>query len=237
MSVAEGKAFSAALFIYRSLVDPGTDADEKAIFHYQVHFHDVAEWVKSMLTDSSYNTLLCRKSKFVFIDKNSGQESYGGPIMLYIILGEIGSSVFIGAKVICNELKNLRMHDIRNDVDFIADRIEQLNDNLICLGSSCDSIFRYIITALMLGPNDKFNNFLDQSNDGVESGRSPHKNKSWQDILTMARIEYTNMVATGDWPCGSKLIALVTKLHELESKGPQIGGLLHVQLQGWETNT
>ena len=66
----------------------------------------------------------------------------------------------------------------------------------------------------MLGPNDKFNNFL--------SGTGPDKDKSRQDILAMAKHKYTNMVATGDWlkvnPCNAKLVAFMSKLHELENK-------------------
>jgi len=40
--------------------------------------------------------------------------------------------------------------------------------------------------------------------------------------LAMAKHKYTNMVATGDWlkvnPCNAKLVAFMSKLHELENK-------------------
>lgn len=227
-SIAEGTALPAAPFRYRALVSPETDAAEKGIFYSRVHANVVSEWIKNILTPEAYATLLRQKTKFAFANSATGEESLDGPTMLFILLGKIDPSVIVGAEACRSELERLKLHDFENDVNKITDRIEELYSEIERLGSTCESIRRYTITALKSGPNDQFNSYIDRINDDIEAGSGQYRDLEWSDIIKSARSKYNNMLTTKEWtkvdPRDAKLMALTSKLEALvkgDSAKPQ----------------
>ena len=47
--------------------------------------------------------------------------------------------------------------------------VEQTMKQMKALGEGCESIRRYVITALLSGPNARFNDFIHWINDDIES--------------------------------------------------------------------
>ena len=99
--------------------------------------------------------------------------------MLKIVLDTIDPSVVVGAEVHHKRLEDIRLHKFGNDVTKMCSNFEHVYQIIVDLGGTCESIRRYLITALSSGPNATFNNFIDRINDDIESGRGNNKNASW----------------------------------------------------------
>jgi hypothetical protein len=120
-----------------------------------------------------------------------------------------------------NQYKN-RVDDLCTDFQALLKEIDQL-------GGVCTSSRRYLITALLLGPNEKFNNYIDQINDNIETKSGPHKDITVEEIIVVATTKYSTMDCMGDWtrvdPCYAKLLTLTTKVDKLETKNNQLKAL------------
>ena len=64
----------------------------------------------------------------------------------------------------------MKLGNHRNNVEDMCTEIEELMNKIKGAGKNCDSIRRYTLTALMSGPNAKFNQFIDRIQDDIESG-------------------------------------------------------------------
>jgi hypothetical protein len=74
----------------------------------------------------------------------------------------------------------------------------------------------------MSGPNAKFNNYIDHTNDDIEARSGPHKDITVEEIITSATTKFDTMERTGDWtkvdPCDAKLLALTTEATSLKNE-------------------
>ena len=216
-----------APFIAREL-KPATVDDDKKAFYKRVNSQVVAEWLHNTLNDEGYSDILRQQELFSFVDSATGIVKFDGPTMLKIVLDTIDPSVVVGVEVHRKRLEDIRLHEFGNDVTKMCSEIERVYQAIVDLGGTCESIRRYLITALSSGPNATFNNFIDRINDDIESGRGENKNANWRDIVLQARKKYINMEATKKWnhvdPRDAKLLALTTELEKIKKSHGGNGG-------------
>jgi hypothetical protein len=120
------------------------------------------------------------------------------------------------------KLETMKLGSHKNNVDDMCTEIEELMEKIEGAGEKCESIRRYTLTALMSGPNAKFNQFIDRIQDDIESGTGVHCNMTWQQIVETSRTKFQNMDSVGSWtwvdPPDARFIALTTKIDALEKQ-------------------
>ena len=120
------------------------------------------------------------------------------------------------------KLETMRLCNYKNNVDDMCTEIEELMEKIEGAGEQCESIRRYVLTALTSGPNTKFNSYAGRIEDDIEAGTGIHSKMSWQDIIVASRTKFQNMESTGAWgaadPADAKYLALTTKIEQLESQ-------------------
>ena len=202
-------------------LDPANVAVDKVIFYERVDSNVVAEWLKNVLDETSYGRLLLKKSMFSFLDASTGTVSLDGPTMLKIALAKFDPNVVVGIEIQRQKLETIKLHTFKNNVDEMCDEIEGIMKMIMGCGKDCESIRRYTITALLSGPNAKFNSFIDRLNDDIESQTGVNKAMDWRDIIDAARIKYNNMNSANSWdtvdPRDAKLLALTTQIETLQN--------------------
>ena len=86
--------------------------------------------------------------------------------------------------------------------------------------STCESIHRYCLNALLFGPNAKFNAFIERIKDDIDSQTCLNKTISFDKLCTAARSKYNNMDACDEYskvdPKDAKILALTTRLENLD---------------------
>ena len=171
-------------------IDPATNNDDKKSFYDQVHSQVVAEWLRNVLTSEDYEKLMRKKKHFTFTDDTTGVEAYDGPIMLLLTFRLVEPNTIVGVETLRAKLEKLRMHMVNNDVNQACDEIERLHRRIEQKGKSCESILRYTIKTLMLGPHDGFTRYISRFNDA-------YKDMKQTDIIASARVKWNNMVEQG----------------------------------------
>ena len=123
---------------------------------------------------------------FSFLDASTGTVSLDVPIMLKIALSKFDPNVVVGIEIQRQKLETIKLHTFKNNVDEMCDEIEGIMKRITGCGKDCESIRRYTITALLSGPNAKFNNFIDRLNDDIESQTGANKEMDCQDVIDAA---------------------------------------------------
>ena len=86
--------------------------------------HDIANWIKNIITPEDYFKLLIKKDLFTFWDSTTGEEKFDGPTMLKIILIKLDPSVLVGTGPQYHHLEEIRLHQHNNDVESVCTEIE-----------------------------------------------------------------------------------------------------------------
>ena len=77
-----------------------------------------------------------------------------------------------------------------------------------------------MLNALLSGPNPKFNAFIEWIKDAIDSGIGLNNHMSHDDLATVARLKYNNMVASDKYskldPKDAKILAQTKKVTALE---------------------
>ena len=85
--------------------------------------------------------------------------------------------------------------------------------------STCESIRRYCLNALLSDPNAKFNAFIERIKDDIDLQTGLKKTMSFDKLCTTARSKYNNMYACDKYskidPKDSKILALTTRPENL----------------------
>ena len=142
--------------------------------------------------------------------------------MLFSALTTLDPTIVVGIEIMRKKLETMKLGSHRNNVEDMCTEIEELMNKIEGAGKKCDSIRRYTLTALMSGPNAKFNQFIDRIQDDIESGTGVHCNMTWHQILDASRTKFQNMDTTGTWNVidlpDTRFLALTTKIHALEKQ-------------------
>ena len=219
-AIAETDPIPSAPFTKRDL-DPANDADDKKLFYERVDANVVTEWIPQVLDDVSYSTLLLSMDEFTFVDTN-GSQTFEGTIMLKKVLDELDPCVVVGVENLRKKLEEIRLDKYNENVKDMITDIEHTYKQILALGKDCESIRRYVITALASAKNKRFKDYVHRMNDDVESGTGQYCNFDWKQICASAKTKYVNMSSTGEWnevnPHEAKLLALATKVDQLEKQ-------------------
>ena len=206
----------------KSTLTPGTNAAHKTIFYDRVNANVVHEWLKNVLDDQAYAELLLQKESFQFIDPTTGNVTYDGVIMLFLALKRFDPSVIVGVECLRAKLETIKLHTYNNKVDDMCLDFQNTLKEIKRLGGNCESERRYLISALMSGPNAKFNSYIDRIKDDVEARSGPYKDMTVNEILTSAKTKYATMDRTGEWtkvdPRDAQLLALTTEAKQLKEQ-------------------
>ena len=204
------------------MLTPATIPAHKITFYDRVNSNVVHEWLKNVLNDEAYAELLLKRNSFQFTDPITGDFTYDGIIMLHLALSKYNPSVVVGVECLRAKLETIRMHAYNNNVADLCTDFQSTIKEIKRMGGNCESERRYIITALMSGPNAKFNNYIDRINDDVEARSGPHKDITVEEIITSATTKFDTMERTGDWtrvdPRDAKLLALATEATSLKEE-------------------
>ena len=119
--------------------------------------------------------------------------------MLRLVMAKLDPSMIVGVELLCQRLETIRLAEFSNNVEDMCSTIEATMKKINGLGKECESIRRYVITALKSGPNANFNAYIDRINDDIESGTGQHRNMAWDDICESACSKYRNMESTKEW--------------------------------------
>ena len=122
----------------------------------------------------------------------------------------------------------MKRHTHKNDVGEMITAIEEAYRKILDSGSSCESILRYTLNALLSGPSQDFNTFIKAIKSDVESGIGQHKSITYEQLVVAASKKYRNMIESGDYnavdPKSAQIMALVTRIQTLEKGGAASGG-------------
>ena len=175
----------------------------------------VHEWLRNVIDEEAYAELLLEKEDFEFIDTATGDIVFDGIIMLFLALNKYDPRVVVGIECLHIKLETIRLNEYKNNVKELTKDFQQTVKDIRRLGGTCKSTRRYLMTALMSGPNAKFNSYIDCINDDIEAKSGPYKDFTVESIMLAATTKYKTMDFTGDWskidPCDAKLLALATK--------------------------
>jgi len=220
-SIPDGDPIPPAPFQERVL-DPANNADDEATFYERVHSLVLTELIKNSLVEEEYAKLTLRKKEFAFYDSR-GYENIDGACLLKAIYDKIDPNVIVGVELLRTKIEQTKLHQFKNNVDDMLTSIEESYQKIVENKSSCESIRRYTINALLSGPNADFNRFIKNIKDDIDSQTGVNKDLPYDQIILAARSKYNNMEATGEWgqvdPKDAKILALTTRLECLEKAG------------------
>ena len=139
----------------------------------------VAEWLKNILTPGDYEKLSRRKKDFDFFSDQTGIETYDAPMMLHIAFTIVEPNTIVGVESYRSKLENLCMHHVNNDGNEACKKIERLYKKIMDKWKDCESILRYTIQTLKSGPNDRFNRYIAQFSNDIESQSGLYKEMTY----------------------------------------------------------
>ena len=220
--LAHNAAIPAAPFGAKTLDPANVDADKKQ-FYKKVSSNVVTKIVENGVTPSSFEDLMLKKDAFMFQNATTKEIELDGPTMLYIVLKKVDPETVVGLDTVEEKLQKMKLADYKNDVDAMLTEIETLHQVLKDNGAAPkESKYRkYILEALISGPNPKYNEFVSRVMDDVESGIGAMAHYSPDEIIAAARARYNNMEEKGLWdqvdPRDAQIMALVTEVQELKT--------------------
>ena len=96
-------------------------------------------------------------------------------------------NIVIGIEVLRVKLESVKLHSFGNNVDAMLTDMEENYVKILDNNSTCESIGRYCLNALLSGPNAKFNVFIERIKDDIDSQTGLNKTMFFDEICTAAR--------------------------------------------------
>ena len=200
------------------VITPATNDDHKRMFFRQTRSRMIAKRIKKSLTKSAWNTLFSKRKHFSWESAN-GTISYDGPTMLQILVSSINPTTRVGISDLKTNLRSARLVTFQFNVKDLCDKmIEDYELIIERPNGKHDDIVLDLFNALLSGKNNVFTSFVQRKKDAWETGNDEPHEQLIEDCIT----KYNNMVKQGIWKQeeakDSKIVALVTKVNELESR-------------------
>ena len=119
----------------------------------------IAKRIEASLTSVSWKVLFGKRKHFTWVGTN-GVASYNGPTMLQLIISTINPSTRVGISDLKSSIRAVRLVQVQWDVVTLCDKMTA--DYLLIekLNGRHDDMVLDTYTALLLGKNDVFNNFV-----------------------------------------------------------------------------
>ena len=159
-AIAEGDVLPPTAFKVTQL-DPANNHDHKELFYLRVDLQVVAELIKNILTDAEYVKLMLKRSIFTFEDDTTGIDLIDGPCLLKLLMDRVDPTIVIGIEVLGAKLESIKLHSFRNNVDDMLTDMEENYVKILDNHSTCESIRRYCLNAILSGTNAKFNECIE----------------------------------------------------------------------------
>ena len=84
-------------------------------------------------------------------------------------MDRVDPNIVIGIKVLRAKLESVKLHSFRKNVDAMLTDMEENYVKILDNHSTCESIRRYCLNALLSGPNFKFNAFIERIKNDIDS--------------------------------------------------------------------
>ena len=180
----------------RELVDPSNNAAEREIFYSRIHSEAVATYLSNILTPAGYAKIVHGVlDKISFICPTTGTRFVDGPCLLYLLWNKIDPSLAVNVENLRATIKNIRLDSYENNVDEMLTDIEEKYQKILAMDATCESVIHYTINALLSGPDEDFNNFVERIKDEVVSGVGSQANITFNQLVDASRKYYQNRVA------------------------------------------
>ena len=134
-------------------LDPANDTAHKELFYSRVDLQVVVELIKNILTDAEYAKLMLKRSIFTFEDDTTGIDLIDGPCLLKLLMDHVDPNIVIGIEVLRAKLESVKLHSFGNNIDAMLTDMEEYYVKILDNHSTCESIRRYCLKALLSGPN------------------------------------------------------------------------------------
>ena len=217
--VDEGDELPAPPYKLKVLDPANVDAD-KTTFYARVNSQVNMELIKNILDDADYAKLILKQNAFTFHDDTTGIGLIDGPCLTKMLMDRVDPNVVVGVEVLRQQLENVKLHTFKNNVDDMLMNMEENYVKIVENHSTCESIRRYCLNALLSGPNAKFNSFIDRIKDDIDSQTGLNKDMTFDQICTAARAKFNNMEASNEYnkvdPKDATILALTTRLEVME---------------------
>ena len=179
-------------------LDPANSQDDKKTFYSRVDSQVVTELIKNILSDTDYCKLILKRNMFTFEDDSTGIGLIDGPYLAKLLMDRVDPNVVVGVEVLRQKLENVKLHPFKNNVDLMLMDMEENYLKILENHSTCESIRRYSLNALLSGPNAKFNSFIERIKDDIDSQTGLNKDMTFDQICSAARSKYNNMEASNE---------------------------------------
>ena len=203
------------------VLDPANVASDKTTFYNRVDSNVTLELIKNSLSSTGWTRIIAGKQNLIsYTCSNTGAIVVDGPSVLWLLLDRVDPSLIVSVETLRAKIETMKLHTYKNDVGEMITDIEEAYRKILDSGSSCESILRYTLNALLSGPSQDFNTFVKAIKSDVESGIGQHKSITYEQLVVAARKKYRNMIESGDYnavdPKSAQIMALVTRIQTLE---------------------
>lgn len=204
-------------------IDPAVNPAHEEIFHDRVRGNIVGKFLDNTLDPTTLDNLRLQSDKFTFID-TSGNAKEDGPTKLFLILKDQDPSTLVNIENHRSSIESAKLQDYKNNVKEMISDIQKHHKIILDNGSEYDdsTYLRHIYQALVSGPNDKFNNKINDIWSDVQSGLGYHAKIKPSELLLTANTYYNNLVSDKSWdkvdPDKARIMALTTELEQLKAE-------------------
>lgn len=204
-----------------TVLDPANTPGHKARFYKVVNNNVAVKIIQNTLTVNGYDDLLALKDLFTYTNGN-GDTEYHAATMLHIMYENMDPTTEVGMDSILKEMESMKMSAFSNNVDDMLKSMERNYKVLYDNKQAPTNYRRLVLDALVTGPNNMFNEYVQRLTDDVESGTGYNANITADQVVKGARSKYNNMSLRKQWnrvdPRDAELMALKTKVTLLEKK-------------------
>jgi hypothetical protein len=204
-----------------TVLDPANTPGHKAKFYEVVNNNVAVKIIQNTLTVNGYDDLLALKELFTYTNAN-GDTEYHAATMLHIMYENMDPTTEVGMDSILKKMESMKMSDFSNNVDDMLKSMERNYKVLYDNKQAPKNYRRLVLDALVTGPNNMFNEYIQRLTDDVESGTGYNANIAADEVIKGARSKYNNMSLRKQWnrvdPRDAELMALKTKVTLLEKK-------------------
>ena len=123
---------------------------------------------------------------FTFQNDTTSNEIIDGPFLLKLLIDCINPNIVVGIEVLCQKLKDTKIHPYQNDVNAMLMDMKEFNSKIINNKITCKSICRCMLNALLSGLNPKFNAAIKKIKDYIDLGIGLNNNLSHDNLATAA---------------------------------------------------
>ena len=201
-----------------SAIDPAQgNAEHLDMFYRRTRTRMIAKRIQNSLTSTSWSTLFSKRKHYAWKGAD-GTVSYDGTTMLFLIVSGINPSTRVGVSDLKSNLRSARLVQFQYNVTDLTDKMMTDYELILEKKGSHEDIVLDLFTSLLSGKNDIFSGFIQRRKDDWETGTE----ETHESLVQVANTKYNNMVMQGNWKNvdgkDSKMVALLTKVNDLEEK-------------------